>query len=141
MSTGNLKRSSYTSFDLGQIRSDTNNLRLIQNGPTVVNYSDANGVTMTLTYYYYTWGNIKVRIIKMTNIFTPSGGPFKVTIAYNLNFTNCSVGVNANTVNAGPSIIIQTTITNLGTGVSFQITGGIGGPGITSKGCIIAIGI
>jgi hypothetical protein len=118
MSVGNLKRSSYTSFDLGQIRSDTANLRLIQNDPTVVNYSDDNGVTMTLTYYYYMWGNIKVRVIKLTNIVTPSGGPFTVTIAYNLNFTNCSVNVNASSVATG-GYINPTTINNLGTGVSF----------------------
>jgi hypothetical protein len=65
----------------------------------------------------------------MTNIVTPSGGPFTVTIAYNVNFTNCSVNVNASSVSAG-SYINPTTINNLGTRVSFQITGGVGGPGI-----------
>jgi hypothetical protein len=52
MSLGNLKRSFYTSFNLGQIRSDTNNVVVIQNDPTVVNFSQ-NGVTMTLKYYIY----------------------------------------------------------------------------------------
>jgi hypothetical protein len=93
---------------------------------------------MTLTYYYYMWGNIKVRIIKMTNIFTPSGGPFTVTIAYNVNFTNCSVNVNANSVTTG-GLVDPGTINNFGTGVSFELSGGLGSP--NTEGCIVAIGI
>jgi hypothetical protein len=77
----------------------------------------------------------------MTNIVTPSGGPFTVTIAYNVNFTNCSASVNAISTNEGPSTIPQASVQNIGTGITFQIIGGLGGSGSVAKGCIVAIGI
>jgi hypothetical protein len=140
MSTGNLKKSSYSSFDISQIRGDNTSLILLQNGPLVVNYN-SGGVTMTLTYYYYTWGNVKIVIIKMTNITTGGSPSYTVTLAYNVNFNNCSVLVGGISTDSGSFIVIPNSTTNLGTGVSFKLVGTLGGSGVVVKGCVVAIGI
>jgi hypothetical protein len=135
MSIGNIK-TAYTSLDLGILRSNGDFLLMVQNDPTTINYN-VNGVSMKVRYYYYTWGKVIITIISLTDVISPgTGGPFNITIPYNVNYSQSAVSVVGYTTDSNTNFIFPGSVTNFVNGVNFQII-----TGVLGKGCIVAIGI